>query len=370
MSSAAEEVYGIAMSGTIATEWPNPASEDALSDNQWLVKLLIEAGLKGKRSDLRTLAQRFNEQPHTLRLIAAYLKRWYAGRLNGLETIVGLAGCKDEDALGQVLGAFENKLRGASDLTLLYLLSLSDRPVQQQHMKNVFRSTLMERWLTRRDDYVHFLGPLGRLNTEHWHWVIENLRRLQLLEQPIAGQHDLLFVEEPIREHFRQKLRARGNNVFEQAMQDMDKLFEDTVIEFRQLYRSTPEIKTFISPELKASLELEEKKPDPPLWKTTELDTMEQQLLALRHSLDNLKTRTSHLAEQLRGQDEAGGDAANKKNTESSGHGAISSQPIINSAKGSKQSDGPHVASRKLTLPPHAVRNIKSEATTAGQGVN
>ena len=316
MSSAAEEAYGIAMSGTAITTrntTPNPEVEETLPgdrpsnqtddqiDNQWLIKLLVDAGLKGDRNDLSTLAQRFHQQPHTLRLIAAYLKRWYAGRLNGLSTITGLADCDNKDALGLVLNAFENKLRGASDLTLLYLLSLSDRPVPQQHMKNVFRSTLMERWLTRRDDYVRFLGPLGRLNTEHWHWVIENLRRLQLLEQPIPGQHDLLFVEEPIRQYFRSNLRARSKNIFEQATQDMEKLFQETVVEFRQRYYSTPEIKTFISPELTAELELEESTQDPraALWKAPELDEIQAHLAALRNSLSTLKTHAEDLAAHL-----------------------------------------------------------------------
>ncbi|MGB1010899.1 MAG: hypothetical protein ACPGVP_14350 [Thiolinea sp.] len=271
------------------------------TDEQWLEQL-IAAGLKGDRNQLTALADRFHTQPHLLELLTAYLKRWHAGRLNGLNTLPDLLTSKtDEDALALLLQAFENKLRGASDLTLLYLLSLSDRPVPQQHMKNMFRSTLMERWLTRRDDYVRFLAPLGRLNEEHWHWVVENLRRLQLLEQPIAGQHDLLFVAEPIRQYFRRNLRERSKSIFEQASADMQKLFQDTVVDFRQRYRETPEIKTWISPELQETLGLETKEADPEaaLWKAEELDTAQNQLSALRHSLSTLKAQTERLTEHL-----------------------------------------------------------------------
>lgn len=369
MSSAAAEAYGVAMSDTTSTTKPNLAVDnslaDKLSDKQWLVKLLIDAGLKGERSDFHMLAQRFHAQPHTLRLIAAYLKRWYAGRLSGLDAITGLTECRDEDALNLVLNAFENKLRGASDLTLLYLLSLSDLPVPQQHMKSVFRSTLMERWLTRRDDYVRFLGPLGRLNTEHWQWVIENLRRLQLLEQPIPGQHDLLFVEEPIRQYFRHNLRTHNKHVFEQATQDMEKLFQDTVVEFRQRYRSTPEIKTFISPELTAELELEEPKPDPlaALWKSPELDKAEDHLQALRNSLGTLKASTERLAAQLRENycvSEHESEQSNRENNDKNNSKIVAAQQ--QKIDGAKGSDNTHAVAKaanrqlqKLTLP-HTAR--------------
>ncbi len=117
----------------------------------------------------------------------------------------------------------------------------------QRHMQVVFRSSFIERWLTKRDDYVRFLGPLGRLNEEHWHWVIENLRRLHLLESPI------------IRTYFRNKLQLRNQTVFKQGSADMEKLSRDTVVEFRQRYQSTPEIKSWISPELCEQLEQEVK---------------------------------------------------------------------------------------------------------------
>lgn len=366
MSSAAEETEGATRyAGATNTDSPPLTAEHTSSDQQWLVKLLLEAGLKGEHDALYALAQRFQQQPHTLRLIAAYLKRWYAGRLNGLETIVGLAHCNNAEALGRVLSAFEHKLHATSDLTLLYLLSLSDCPVPQLSMKTVFRSTLMERWLTRRDDYARFLGPLGRLNTEHWHWVIENLRRLQLLEQAIPEQHDLLFVEAPIREHFRHKLRAYSTTIFEQASQDMDKLFQDTVVEFRQRYRTTPEIRTLISPELKTELALEAQQHSPhdphkALWKTAELDALQHDLVALRNSLGNLKIRTAHLAEQLRDNNAAHhAQAAHRVSEKNDGK-----SDEANHLQAQQKSAA--TALPRLTLP-HTARNHPLDTTTAGQ---
>ncbi|MEZ5536664.1 MAG: hypothetical protein R3F02_13695 [Thiolinea sp.] len=284
-------------------------SGPAANENTFALQLQ-KAGIKGELKKLQKVAEDFGNDPLTLNLLAAYLNRWYAGRLNGLESIpVLLDEEKQGRSLRRILAAFEIKLRQTSDLTLLYLLSLSDRPVAQEHMKIVFRSSFMERWLTKRDDYVRFLGPLGRLNEEHWHWVIENLRRLHLLEAPIAKQHDLLMVAEPIRNYFRNKLKLRSRAVFLQGSADMEKLSKDTVVDFRKRYQSTPEIKTWISPELQQELDLEvesvelvkitKSKARPILWKHEELDTAQNQLAALRKSLAALKNQTQKLAQQL-----------------------------------------------------------------------
>lgn len=277
-------------------------------ENEQYANQLKKAGIKGEQKQLSTVAADFGNDTLTLDLLAAYLKRWYAGRLNGLETIPVLLDNNPEGrGLRRVLAAFESKLSGTSDMTLLYLLSLSDRPVAHQHMKAVFHSTLMERWLTKRDDYVRFLGPLGRLNEEHWQWVIENLRRLNLLQAPIAKQHDLLVVADPIRDYFRTNLKLRNRTVFEQGTADMESLSKNTVVDFRKRYQSTPEIKTWISPELQKQLDEEAQKEAAPqqqeaksiLWKQVELDLAQQQLLALRDSLNKLKSNTQKLSQQL-----------------------------------------------------------------------
>ncbi|MEZ5447823.1 MAG: hypothetical protein R3E95_13070 [Thiolinea sp.] len=263
------------------------------------IEYLLKAGIKAERARLEELAVRFGNDELTLTLLGAYLKRWHAGRLIGLETIPSLLPNEKQGPQGLrcVLAAFENRLRGASDLTLLNLLSLSDRPLLLGHVQNVFRSTLLERWLTRRDDYVRFLSPLGRLNQENWHWVIENLRRLQLLERPVAGQHDLLYVAEPIRRYFSHNLQQQNARVFNQASHDIRKLFEDTVVDFRQRYRSTPELKTWVPAELQE--ELEPPVYQPVLWKHEELDQAQQHLKALRHSLQAIREQTLQLTQQL-----------------------------------------------------------------------
>jgi hypothetical protein len=245
-------------------------------------RFLLDQGVKGDLAKLEQVAQSFDNDPLTLSLLSAYLKRWYAGRLNGLESIPVLFDQRPTGrALRRVLAAFEMKLAGASDMTLLYLLSLSDQPVPQLPMKLMFRSTFVERWLSRRDDYIRFLAPLGRLNEDHWHWVIENLRRLNLLAPPIPSHHDLLLVPERIRVHLREELRLKNPLAYKQGCADMDKLFRETVI---QLYPPEP-------PKVE--------KPKPVLWEANELDSAQQQVLALRCSLASLRQHSNDLHQHL-----------------------------------------------------------------------
>ena len=83
----------------------------------------------------------------------------------------------------------------------------------------------------------------------------------------------------------------------------MDKLFKETVVDFRQRYLNTPEIKSWISPELRYSLEQEERQATASkkasLWKQDELNTAQNQLSALRNSLGTLKMQAERLQQQL-----------------------------------------------------------------------
>lgn len=246
-------------------------------------RFLLEQGVKGDLAKLEQVAQNFDNDPLTLRLLSTYLRRWYAGRLNGLESIPILFDQRPTGrALRRLLTAFEMKLAGASDMTLLYLLSLSDQPVPQLPMKLIFRSTFVERWLSRRDDYVRFLAPLGRLNEDHWHWVVENLRRLNLLEQPIPGHHDLLLVPERIRLYLREELRLKNPVAYKQGCTDLEKLFRENIVPL-----STPEPTVTVE------------KPKPVLWEMTELDAAQQQVLALRCSLASLRQHSHDLHQYL-----------------------------------------------------------------------
>ena len=245
-------------------------------------RFLLAQGIKGDTDKLEQAAQSFENDPFTLSLLSAYLKRWYAGRVNGLESIPVLFDQRPTGrALRRVLAAFQMKLAGASDMTLLYLLSLSDQPVPQLPMKLMFRSTFVERWLSRRDDYVRFLSPLGRLNEDHWHWVIENLRRLNLLEPAIPGHHDLLLVPERIRIYLREEMRLKNPVAYQQGCADMDRLFRETVV---QLY----------APET-----VKEEKPKPVIWEMNELDSAQQQVLALRCSLASLRQHSNDLHQHV-----------------------------------------------------------------------
>lgn len=279
-------------------------------DNTQQARLLQKAGIQGEQKRLNSVAADFDNDTLTLNLLAAYLNRWHRGRLDGLDTIPILLDCDyDRRGLRRMLAAFESTLCETPDMTLLYLLSLSDRPVTHQHMQEVFSGTLLERWLPKRDDYARFLAPLKKLNEKHWQWVIENLRELKLLETPTTEQHDLLVIADPVRDYFRSNLQLSNQVIFTRGTADMNKLPEDSVTHFRHPPQSAPEPSPRIFPEpikvpdVKAKIrqkppaQPQEKKPI--RWKQEELVAAQQQLLSLRHSLDTLKSHTGKLAQHL-----------------------------------------------------------------------
>lgn len=246
--------------------------------------LLSKAGVKGEIRDLKRIAADFDHDPLTLNLLGAYLCRWYAGRLIGVDSLPPLLETVAQGRpLKRVLAGFEHKFAESSDLTLLSLLSLSDHPVSEEALKLTFRSSLLERWLVRRDDYLRFLAPLGRLNHEHWHWVIENLRRLQLVETSQLGRHNMLSVAAPVRLYFRQRLQVKNEWVFNQASADMERLFSEIVVPLREM---EPEKKGTEIPDM--------------LWRMDELDAASENLQALRQSLAALNKHTQRLQDHIK----------------------------------------------------------------------
>ncbi len=257
---------------------PNPSRDEAA------YTVLSQAGIKADVRDLKRVAANFQNDPLTLRLLAAYLCRWYAGRLVGIDSLPALLEAVPQGRpLKRVLAGFENKFAESSDLILLSLLSLTDHPVSQEALKLTFSASLLERWLVRRDDYLRFLAPLSRLKHDHWHWVIENLRRLQLVESRQMGSHHMLLVPEPIRLYFRQRLQVKNELVFHQASSDMERLFSEIVVPLREW---EPEKKGVEIPDM--------------LWRSNELDAASENLQALRQSLAALNKHSQRLQNHIK----------------------------------------------------------------------
>ncbi|PID49374.1 MAG: hypothetical protein CR991_06405 [Proteobacteria bacterium] len=275
----------------LCPETSMPNQSNALSKE---FEILMSFGIKANQRALEGLISNFGSDPLTLHLLGAYLKRWYAGRLNGLESIPIL---NDPEVkyrgLRRILAAFQLKLHGTSDLTLLYLLSLSEQPVSQQALQLVFRSTLLKRWLSRHDEYQRFLTPLSRLNDKHWHWVIENLRRLQLLELEVSDEATYLLVPKPIRQFFYNELITKQYDVFQQAQADIARLFEDNIIvglDTKRLNSSSKSATTSLdAKELVREL----------LWKKDELNHLCKNLSALRDALAALRQHGDSLKQGL-----------------------------------------------------------------------
>lgn len=165
----------------------------------------------------------FDHDPLTIKLLLSYLERWYDNQLSGLEHIPILhnENKRQGQGLKRLLVAFEHKLEGCAELTLLYLLSLSTKPVPQARMEQVFQRSLIKRLWSRNDDYQKFLAPLSKLGSRGWDKAFENLYSLSLLYSPDSVGEQSLHIEQRICQYFREKLEVQKYTILQNAYDDI-----------------------------------------------------------------------------------------------------------------------------------------------------
>ena len=183
---------------------------------------LCNSTLKQNDKKLTQLINDFDHDPLAIKLLISYLEYWHDSEISGLEQIPILHDSQAQDRnLRRLLCAFEYKFSGYAELTLLYLLSLSAKPVSLQQMEQTFHCPLIARLLTRGDEYQSFLMPLHKLNHDGWQDIVENLHNLGLLGYAESTQGTLLVIEPRICHYFRQKLETQKYRILQPAYRDM-----------------------------------------------------------------------------------------------------------------------------------------------------
>ncbi len=124
-------------------------------------------------------------------------------------------------SLRRLLSAFEQKISGTAEQTLLYLLSLSAKPISVEQMEQIFRRTFIARLFVRNSEYQKFLTPLSKLNRDGWHKTVERLHALHLLNYTESPQGLLLRLDSRIGDYFRQKLEIQKYRILQHAYKDM-----------------------------------------------------------------------------------------------------------------------------------------------------
>lgn len=222
------------------------------------------------------LVNDFDQDPLAIELLISYLTHWHNGQLVGLEHIPVLHNNQKQDrSLRRMLSAFEYKFTDSAELTLLYLLSLSTKPVPQPMMEQLFKRTLKTKLFARNNEYQKFLAPLSRLSSRGWKKVVTNLYTLNLLNQSDSAQGKLLAIETRICHYFLENLRTQKYRIWQDAYDD--------------ILTATSETQTYAMP---ASFSSKAKTSTRKTVSPLRARNTRKQLKALRHSLEVIQQQT------------------------------------------------------------------------------
>jgi tetratricopeptide (TPR) repeat protein len=184
------------------------------------MQLLRETGVtQGTDKELQQAATEYEGHALALTLLGRYLAIRHKGEIRKRDTIKKLAYEKDKQGIHvrHVMDSYEHWLHSTPELELLYIMGLFDRPAPLGAIEALKQEPVI-RGLT---------DSLQLLSDEDWDFAIQHLRDLRLLS---ASEADKLDCHPLIREHFGEKLRAKGENPWQEAH---SRLYE--------YYRSLPE---------------------------------------------------------------------------------------------------------------------------------
>lgn len=107
------------------------------------LQLLRNAGIKGNDSELQKVVEEYKGHAYSLVLLAAYLKRYAKADIRSRDTLPPLLGeeVTEENWQGQrIMLAQVRELKGSARLTLLYLVSVFDKPVDRELLEELMRA--------------------------------------------------------------------------------------------------------------------------------------------------------------------------------------------------------------------------------------
>jgi tetratricopeptide (TPR) repeat protein len=206
---------------------------EALSDEAG-AQYLAHLGVDGSDEERKDASHDFGGHALALTLMGSYLKVVHRGDIRKLREIPRVM---DEQKQGaharRVVASYEQFLKGKSELDILRLMGLFDRPAEKGALDA----------LRREPTIAGLTDTLQKLNDAQWQFTVANLRDLRLLAAPDAINPDELDCHPLLREHFSDQLKGAnpaawraGNNRLYEYYKAATKELPDTIQEMAPLY--------------------------------------------------------------------------------------------------------------------------------------
>ncbi|GAK61110.1 SEFIR domain protein [Candidatus Vecturithrix granuli] len=198
-------------------------------------KLLETLGVKGATAELHQTANEFKGHALALNLLGRYLAVAHDGDIRKRDLIPNLT--EEEEQGGharRVMESYECWLSGTSELNILYMMGLFDRPATN----GAIEALKIEPPIKGLTSELHQLIPAK------WLYAVKHLRDLRLLSEKNENSPDTLDCHPLIREHFSEKLRNSNPDAWKEAHSRLyeyyknlpEKRFPDTLEEMEPLF--------------------------------------------------------------------------------------------------------------------------------------
>ncbi len=171
-------------------------------------QLLKSFVLKGTEAELRAAAAEFSGHALALNLLGSYLAVVHDGEIRKRDLIPQLT--EDEEQGGharRVMESYEHWLTGMSELDILYLMGLFDRPAAKGAIDVLLAPPPIEGLTSHLQDL-----PRAKLQ-----YALKRLRDLHLLAEKDHNHPDTLDCHPLVREHFGEKLRHQNPDAWKEA---------------------------------------------------------------------------------------------------------------------------------------------------------
>lgn len=197
-------------------------------------ELLRALGVHGAPTELEQASREFGGHCLALNLLGTYLRDVCSGDVGRRREVSLLE--QDEEQHGhaaRIMAAYERELGEGSELAVLHILGLFDRPADAE-LVNVLRAPPVISGLT---------DSLSALPDRRWRQVLARLRRARLLAESDPQRSDALDAHPLVREHYGRQLRQQcpnawreGNNRLYEHLKRTSKELPETLSEMAPLF--------------------------------------------------------------------------------------------------------------------------------------
>jgi tetratricopeptide (TPR) repeat protein len=172
------------------------------------LQLLRSLGVDGTPDELKEAVDEYEGHALALSLLGRYLVTVYHGDIRQRDKIARLTGERRQGGHARrVIESYAEWFKGKPELSILHILGLSDRPVDEGALRALLARPAIE----------GLTSDLVEMSQEDWQYSLANLRQARLLADEDRDSPDTLDAHPLVREHFGESLQETNPGSWKEA---------------------------------------------------------------------------------------------------------------------------------------------------------